>query len=49
MVDPDIRLYIRDRMETDRKLKKWSPPVQDESTSALIKKHDGMYGHKDLC
>ncbi|KIX09177.1 uncharacterized protein Z518_00256 [Rhinocladiella mackenziei CBS 650.93] len=43
LVDSDIRLYIRDRMETDKKLKKWPPSVQDEITTALMEKAGGMF------
>jgi hypothetical protein len=44
IVDEDIRLYIRDRMTTDTKLKKWPASVQNEITTALMEKAGGMYG-----
>ncbi|KIX03048.1 uncharacterized protein Z518_06598 [Rhinocladiella mackenziei CBS 650.93] len=43
LVDSDIRLYIRDRMETDKKLKKWPLSVQNEITTALTEKAGGMF------
>ena len=44
VIDIDIALYVRDRLVTDSKLKKWPPAVQEEITTALIKKAGGMYG-----
>lgn len=44
IVDADIRIYIRDRMTTDTKLKKWPVSVQSEITTALMEKAGGMYG-----
>jgi hypothetical protein len=41
-VDADIRVYIRDQMATDQRLKKWPPSVQTEITIALIEKASGM-------
>ncbi|EXJ76933.1 hypothetical protein A1O3_10090 [Capronia epimyces CBS 606.96] len=43
LVDIDIRVYIRDRMATDKKLKKWPPSVQNEITAALMEKAGGMF------
>ncbi len=43
-VDADIRIYIRDRLATDAKLKKWPLSVQDEITTALMARAGGMYG-----
>ncbi|EXJ68500.1 uncharacterized protein A1O5_08293 [Cladophialophora psammophila CBS 110553] len=43
VVDEDIRVYIRDRMATDKGLKKWPDPVQTEITTALMEKADGMF------
>jgi hypothetical protein len=44
LVDADILVYIRDQIVTDTKLKKWSDSVQNEITTALMKKAGGMYG-----
>lgn len=44
IVDADIRIYIRDRMTTDNKLKKWPVSVQNEITAALTERAGGMYG-----
>jgi ankyrin repeat domain-containing protein 50 len=43
LVDADIRIYIRDRMATDIKLKKWPDSVQNEIITALMEKAGGMY------
>lgn len=43
IVDGDIRVYIRDRLATDMKLKKWPPSVQDEITAVMMEKAGGMY------
>lgn len=43
IVDGDIRVYIRDRLATDMKLKKWPPSVQDEITTVMMEKAGGMY------
>ena len=43
IVDEDIRVYIRDRLATDMKLKKWPPSVQDEITAVMMEKAGGMY------
>ena len=42
VVDEDIRLYIKARLATDAKLKKWSDSVRIEILDALIKKANGM-------
>jgi hypothetical protein len=44
IVDTDIRIYIRDQMATDKKLKKWPDSVHNEITTALMEKAGGMYG-----
>jgi hypothetical protein len=44
IVDADIRIYVRDRMATDTKLKKWPESVQNEIMTALMEKAGGMYG-----
>jgi hypothetical protein len=41
-VDEDIRVYIRDRMATDTKLKKWPVSVHEEIMTALMEKASGM-------
>jgi hypothetical protein len=43
IVDADIRVYIRDRMATDTKLRKWPDSVQNEIMIALMEKAGGMY------
>jgi archaellum biogenesis ATPase FlaH len=45
VVDEDIRVYVRDRLTTDSKLKKWPQSVQDEITSVMMEKANGMYAH----
>jgi hypothetical protein len=42
IVDEDIRVYIRDRMATDAKLKKWPVSVQNEIMTVLMEKAGGM-------
>jgi hypothetical protein len=42
IVDEDIRVYIRDRMATDTKLKKWPDSVRNEIMTALMEKAGGM-------
>jgi len=42
IVDEDIRVYIRDRLATDTKLKKWPVSVQNEIMTALMEKAGGM-------
>ena len=37
-------MYVRDRLATDTKLKKWPPSVQDEIIATMMEKADGMYG-----
>ena len=44
IVDEDIRVYVRDRLATDIKLRKWPPVVQEEITAAMMEKARGMYG-----
>ncbi|KAL1962468.1 hypothetical protein VTN77DRAFT_9669 [Rasamsonia byssochlamydoides] len=41
----DIRTYIRERLRTDRALKRWRthPKVQEEIESSLTEKSDGMF------
>lgn len=41
MVDEDIRVYIRDRLATVSKLKKWPQPVQNEIITVIMKKAGG--------
>ncbi|KAI4085897.1 MAG: hypothetical protein L6R37_008458, partial [Teloschistes peruensis] len=43
-VDADIRVYIQDRLRTDRDLKRWhkQPKVQQEIEDRLMEKADGM-------
>ncbi|RAO72488.1 uncharacterized protein BHQ10_008500 [Talaromyces amestolkiae] len=45
VVKQDIRIYIRDRLRTDRDLKRWRnhPNVQEEIEQPLIEKSDGMF------
>jgi hypothetical protein len=43
VMDEDIRVYIRDRLATDTKLKKWPPAVQEEITNVIMEKANGMY------
>jgi hypothetical protein len=42
--DEDIRVYVRGRLTTDVKLKKWPPAVQKEIDSVIMEKSSGMYG-----
>lgn len=44
VVKQDIRTYIRDRLRTDRTLKRWRshPKVQGQIEDSLIEKSDGM-------
>ena len=44
LVNADIRTYIHDRLQTDRKLKRWQkhPKVQLEIEDTLMRKADGM-------
>lgn len=44
LVNADIRTYIHDRLQTDRKLKRWQkyPKVQLEIEDTLMRKVDGM-------
>ncbi len=45
LVNPDIRTYIRHRLQSDQKLKRWrkDPSIQLEVESVLMSKADGMY------
>ena len=43
IVDEDIRVYVHDRLATDRKLKQWPAAVQEEITSAMMEKARGIY------
>ena len=45
VVDEDIRVYVRSRLATDTKLKKWPPSVQEEIITVITNKASGMYGH----
>jgi hypothetical protein len=44
VVDEDIRVYVRDRLDTDARLKKWPAAVQEEITNVMMEKANGMYG-----
>jgi len=41
VVDADIRIHVRDRLQKDRKLRKWSAEAQLEIEAALV---DGAHG-----
>ena len=43
VVDEDIRVYVRDRLATDSKLRKWPGNVQNDIFAVLTEKADGMY------
>ena len=43
IVNEDIRIYVRNRLATDSKLKKWPATVQEDIVATLMKKADGMY------
>lgn len=43
IVDEDIRVYVRDRLATDSKLRKWPEKVQEEIVAVIMEKADGMY------
>ncbi len=45
LVNPDIRAYVRNRLQSDRKLKRWQnePDIRFEIESVLMSKADGMY------
>ncbi|OQV10804.1 NACHT domain-containing protein isoform 2, partial [Cladophialophora immunda] len=43
IVDEDIRIYIRDRIAIDARLKKWPVSVQNEIMTALMEKAGGMF------
>lgn len=45
IVDEDIRIYVRNRLATDSKLKKWPGKVQEDIVAVLMEKADGMYVH----
>ena len=42
VVDKDIYVYVRDRLATGPKLRKWPLAVQDEISTVLMEKADGM-------
>ena len=42
IVDEDIRVYVRDRLATDSKLKKWPESVRQEITGVMMEKANGM-------
>ena len=42
LIDADIRRYIRERLQTDRRLKRWQKQ-RSEIENALMKKANGMY------
>ena len=42
IVDEDIRVYVRDRLITDRKLNKWPNNVQEDIAAVLMEKAGGM-------
>ena len=44
LVDADIRTYVHDRLQIDRKLSKWQkmPKIQSEIEDTLIRKAGGM-------
>lgn len=42
-VDNDISVYVRDRLTTDLKLRKWPQAVKDEIAEELMSKANGMY------
>jgi hypothetical protein len=44
VVDEDIHVYVRDRLATDTKLKRWPPAVQEEIITVMMEKASGMYG-----
>jgi hypothetical protein len=45
LIDDDIRVYVHERLQTDRRLKRWQkkPGVQQEIEETLMGKADGMY------
>ncbi|KAI9765534.1 MAG: hypothetical protein M1840_007360 [Geoglossum simile] len=45
LVNDDIRAYIHERLQTDRKLRRWQsrPEVQQEIEGTLMDKADGMF------
>ncbi|KAL9119965.1 MAG: hypothetical protein Q9187_003484, partial [Circinaria calcarea] len=45
LVDEDIRVYVRERLQTDRSLKRWRNhgQVQEEIEMALVSKAGGMF------
>ena len=49
IVDEDIRVYIRNRLATDTKLKKWPLSVQDEIITVMMEKAGGMYALVMVC
>ncbi|KAL8784419.1 MAG: hypothetical protein Q9195_009047 [Heterodermia aff. obscurata] len=43
IVDEDIGVYVRNRLATDSKLKKWPAKVQEDIVAILMEKSDGMF------
>jgi ankyrin repeat domain-containing protein 50 len=43
VVDEDIQIYVRDRLETDNKLKKLPQSIHKEIISVMMEKANGMY------
>ena len=41
-VDDDIRLYVRKRLQEDKKFKRWPPNVLEEIENSMMKKSNGM-------
>jgi NACHT domain len=48
LVDEDIRVYIENQLQTDRKLSRWPEPLKKDIRDALIKGAKGMYVPKVL-
>ena len=46
IVDEDIRIYVHNRLATDKKFKKWPEKVQEGIVAVLMKKADGMYARE---
>ena len=49
VVNRDIYVYVRDRLVTDTKLRKWPPAVQDEIITVMMEKADGMCVYVVIC
>ena len=45
IVNENIRIYVRNRLVTNSKLKKWSRKVQENIVAILMKKTNDMYVH----